>query len=980
MSPQKIAISANFTIEPILPTMQEMLGKVEIRHEIEIAPYNQIFQQLLDSSGSFHDNLTGVNVIFLRLEDLINRGDDRAEFSQSDLEQIRSIAFELTRAFECGENYKVPLYIFLCPASAAIADDAELSTIFGEIELTMVAAIGSLSNVYFFPASAYFSRYPVKNYDNPKGYALGKIPYTEQFYSALAIELVRKLSILSRKPYKVLALDCDNTLWTGVCGEDGTDGISFCDSRISLQNFAVEQSKAGMLICLCSKNNEEAVWDVFEKRHEMPLKREHIVGHRINWELKSSNLRALSDELQLGLDSFVFIDDDPVICAEVQQNCPEVLTVLLPSKLTSIPALLDHLWIFDRLKVTDEDRDRSNSYKREAERRIVQEQSPDFNAFLESLELVCDIAPVRPETISRVSQLSLRTNQFNSTTIRRSESEMRDFLKDDANEIYTIDVRDRFGDYGLVGVVMCRIDPDAINVESFMLSCRVLGRGVEHRIVRELAQKATDAARRFVRIEYRQTDKNVPIRNFLNDIGEEYKVDSGEKILFELPVEAASMVAPKSRAATKIPKISAAVRDQNTDTKEGWAELHAAYFEIAASLANRKWDDQVISRHDVSRELLETDFTSPRTQIETRLCSIWESHLKATGIGIHDDFFKLGGDSLLAVSIFVNIEDEFGLQLPLSALIESPTIAKLSGLIEAGKTGPSSKYLVPIQSNGTQRPLFCMHAAGGNVLFYRDLASELGDDQPVFGLQARGVADKQETAHECVEEMAREYLAEIRSVQPAGPYRLCGSSFGGLVAFEAARQLRKSGEDVEILALFDTYAPGYLKQNAAKMSGLGNMLQRTINIRNQILEIRTARARAVFLLSRIEKLRVRLKRRFLWKKNQFSIQYGKATGKELPADILRNHKAIEKALQTYYPTGYDGKVTLFRASEQPKNVDADLYLGWAKFTTGEIIAEDVKGSHGALTVYPFAKHLADKFLPYLIDTKTNGNRYPSSVA
>lgn len=362
-------------------------------------------------------------------------------------------------------------------------------------------------------------------------------------------------------------------------------------------------------------------------------------------------------------------------------------------------------------------------------------------------------------------------------------------------------------------------------------------------------------------------------------------------------------------------------------------------------------------------------YVAARNEVESELVRMWERLLKMSPIGIRDDFFELGGDSLISVSLIVEIENQFGIGLPLSSLVGSPTIEKLAiELGQGGSTG-SWKYIVPLQTDGKQSPLFCMHAAGGNVLFYRDLATELGNGQPFYGLQARGVMDKSETAHDRVEDMATDYLEEIRSLQPSGPYHLCGASFGGLVAFEAARQLLDMGETVGTLALFDTYAPGYLVPagQEAQTHPLKSLVFRVKGISNQIREIGDWKARLEFVRSKAAKVNKRVKRKIAWTKNQFAIEYNKATGRELPPDMMRNHAAIQTAMDTYMPEKFDGNMILFRASEQPPIANFDQHLGWGAFVNGEVTAVVVKGTHGALTSYPFATDLAVKLRPFLLE-------------
>lgn len=353
---------------------------------------------------------------------------------------------------------------------------------------------------------------------------------------------------------------------------------------------------------------------------------------------------------------------------------------------------------------------------------------------------------------------------------------------------------------------------------------------------------------------------------------------------------------------------------------------------------------------------------APKNEVEAKLINIWEKLLDLSPIGVADNFFDLGGDSLISVSLFVEIEEAFHLDLPLSTLINAPTIKQLAQFICEEKHKASWKYIVPLQTMGARTPIFLVHAAGGNVLFYRDLAREMGANQPVYGLQARGVADKAETAHDRVEDMAADYLDEMRKLQPVGPYRVCGSSFGGLVAFEIAVQLERLGEKVETLGLFDTYAPGYLDEHAvAGGAGTGRFIAHIRTIIAQLREIKSTKDRVYFVISKGQKVKKSLKRKVIWKKNQFAIEYNRATGRDLPVNVMRNHEAIQRALDAYRPGRYAGDITIFRASEQPKNTKFDPSLGWAELVDGDVVTEVVKGSHGALTVHPYAADLAAKF-------------------
>ena len=211
------------------------------------------------------------------------------------------------------------------------------------------------------------------------------IPYTPECYAAIGTALVRTIFNLKKDPFKVIVLDCDNTLWKGVCGEDGPLGVEVTAPYRALQEFMIGQMNAGMLLCLCSKNNEKDALDVFDQRTDMLLKPEHLVSWRINWKSKSENIKSLAKELNLGLDSFIFIDDNPVDCADVKINCPSVLTLQLPRNTELLSSFLNHIWAFDHMGSTEEDQNRTRMYQESTQRQQYFEQSVSLKDFVKGL-------------------------------------------------------------------------------------------------------------------------------------------------------------------------------------------------------------------------------------------------------------------------------------------------------------------------------------------------------------------------------------------------------------------------------------------------------------------------------------------------------------------------------------------------------------------------------------------------------------------
>jgi FkbH-like protein len=403
--------------------------------------------------------------------------------------------------------------------------------------------VASISGVYLV-ASAELSRlYPVAKYHDQHADRLGHIPYTRAFFTALGTMIARRIYALRHPPRKVIVLDCDQTLWQGVCGEDGAHGITLDPPRQHLQAFLVAQHEAGMLLCLCSKNNPADVFEVFERRPEMPLRREHIAAWRINWRPKSENIKELAHELGLGLDSFIFIDDNPVECAEVQANCPEVLILTLPAEPAKIPRFLDHVWAFDHLKVTAADRARTAAYRRHADRERLRETSLTFEDFLAGLELEVEISAMLPEQVARVAQLTQRTNQLNVYPARRGESEIRHLVQSGALECWVVSARDRFGDYGLVGAMLFKTGSEAIEVETFLLSCRALGRRIERRMLAQLERLAQARGLAYVVVPYLPPPKNKPALDFLTSAGAAVREPSDGGWVFRFPVESPATVA-----------------------------------------------------------------------------------------------------------------------------------------------------------------------------------------------------------------------------------------------------------------------------------------------------------------------------------------------------------------------------------------------------------------------------------------------------
>jgi len=416
--PPAVAVAATFTAEPLLPGLRLILREAGLPFDVAFAPYNQVFQELLSAGGLLAANRGGVNLVLLRLEDFVRDQADRARAR----EILDRTARELAGAL-AGHAARVKEQTILAVFPPSPAAPPDLRPDLERSNAALRDAARALPGVHLLEPGDIDALASGEQYDTQRD-QLAHIPFTDEYFAALALAVARRVHALAVPARKVLVLDCDNTLWHGVVGEDGVDGLALPDRLLAVQKFAVEQQARGTLVCLSSKNAERDVLDVFEKRPDMVLRMQHIVAHRINWEPKPAGVAALARDLNLGLDSFVFLDDNPVECAQMKAELPQVVTLQLPEG-DGVGAFLSRLWIFDKVAVTSEDARRTDMYRESAARKQLEVASTDIGQFIASLGIVIDIAPPGESEWPRVAQLTQRTNQFNFTTRRRNESEMR---------------------------------------------------------------------------------------------------------------------------------------------------------------------------------------------------------------------------------------------------------------------------------------------------------------------------------------------------------------------------------------------------------------------------------------------------------------------------------------------------------------------------------------------------------------------------
>lgn len=681
---QKInqVVTATFTAEPVKNSLEFWMTKFGF--ETALTFEKEIFKQLLDPTSPVRIN-KGINIILLRFDDWLRVEEGfETDFKMDSLVQVKikkNIEDFLNALKTALEKSSATYIVVICPPSP-LAVDSKSDFNHQELEQMLSESLQGINEVYSITSAEIFDLYPVENYYDLQADKMGQIPYKQIFFDCLGAVIARKIISIRGLPYKVIALDCDQTLWKGVCSEDGVGGIEIDPYRRQLQEFVLKQTEAGMLLCLCSKNNEKDVWDVFNGSKEMLIKADHIVASRINWERKSDNLKSLAEELQLGLNSFIFIDDNPMECMEVKAHCPQVLTICLPEKDDEIPVFLKNIWAFDRVDVTEVDRKRTELYKQNIKRNVFQQEAMSYRDFLNGLELKVNISELTDNEIGRAAQLTKRVNQFNFTTIRRTEAELRKLNEKPEVTLYTVNASDRFGDYGLVGLMIgCEVET-GFEIDTFLLSCRALGKGLEYRMLSKIGELAALKGYSVVEVQLIPNSKNIPAQQFLNQIGAKYLRNTSSRLSYSFPVEFLKKLAfedyLKDENNNQEPSVAVAEVGNNfnwsiVDVFEDIAKNFNTPVKIHSKI-NSLSHDKVSNR---------AEYIGPRNEIEAKIAKIWQEVLDLEPIGVEDNLFELGGESIKAIQILSRMREEFEVDIPMSVLFEGAlTVAGLAVAVE----------------------------------------------------------------------------------------------------------------------------------------------------------------------------------------------------------------------------------------------------------------------------------------------------------
>jgi FkbH-like protein len=537
LEPQvRIAYLGSHTLEPLpdYVTVRNACDGIVTRHMV--GEFNQYFQCVLDEQSGLVAFDPHLIFLSLSMRDLAPRichqfGLLSDEAKREESRKILSIISEWIAAAEKTTNASLVICNFCAPERAQIGI-ADLKSDSGETEfylrlnLDLLQLLRPNSRAFLLDLDRVASRVGKSAMFSPQMYYLARMEWEERLLPELADELTRYVRALLGRTRKCLVLDLDNTLWGGVLGEEGPAGIKVgpgdpeSEAYLSFQHQVRALKSRGVILAIASKNNLEDVTEAFASRKDMPLKLDDFSAIEINWNNKHESLLKIAEGLNIGPESLVFVDDSPAECALVRQMLPEVTVVQLPPDPADFADLIKRIPEFETLQITEEDRRKARQYFENRKRRDRQRMFGDTRAYLRSLETKVTVRRPSPGDVPRIHQLFLKTNQFNLTTRRYSRSNVARFLSEPRHELYVVDASDHFGDMGTIGLVLIDTAADEPSIDSFLMSCRAMGREIETAIMNSIKHVYLTPGRvPALRAVYVPTAKNSPAKCFYEKQG-----------------------------------------------------------------------------------------------------------------------------------------------------------------------------------------------------------------------------------------------------------------------------------------------------------------------------------------------------------------------------------------------------------------------------------------------------------------------------
>src|SRR5262245_57517158 len=557
---RRLAVLRSFTVEPVIPMLRAAAFVNGIDLNIQVGQFNAYVQEVLDQHSSLYNFAPDIVILAVQTRDLVPELWTRyTELTVPDVQEVmdrvRTEFDHWIKTFRSHGNAHLILHNLETPhfPNQGVLDSqlptrqvAAIQKINDEIQRLAVRHTG----VYILDYDALIARHGRNRWHDERKWLTARMPIAADHLKDLADEWLRFIHPIVGKTCKALVTDLDNTLWGGIIGEDGMEGISLGGEYPgtafqAVQRVMLDLYQRGVLLAVCSKNNLSDAMEALEKHPGMLLKPEHFAACRINWDDKAVNLRAIATELNIGVDSLAFLDDNPVERERIRSDLPEVTVLDLPDDPMEFSKVLRETPVFERLTLSEEDKVRGRYYAEQRQRLELERSASSLEDFFRSLRQEIEISSVTPPTLTRVSQLTQKTNQFNLTTRRYNEQQIAQFVDSPEWGVYAVRVKDRFGDNGLVGVVIVHDTEEIAEIDTFLLSCRVVGRTVETAILSFLINQSRKKGQMKLQGWFLPTKKNDLAKGFFAQHKFQVSEENGIGALWSLDLDKHGIVCPE---------------------------------------------------------------------------------------------------------------------------------------------------------------------------------------------------------------------------------------------------------------------------------------------------------------------------------------------------------------------------------------------------------------------------------------------------
>ena len=555
----KLAILRSFTVEPIVPLLRAEAFAYGIDLEVHVGDFNTYVQDMLDSQSSLYRFAPNAVVLAVRTDQAAPElwrdfADLAPEAAEQAAERVVRGYEQWIGAFRKYSQAALIVHSLERPSSPSLGvlddqSEAGQSGLIRQVNRELRRIAAGFHGVYSLDYDALVARHGSERWHDERKWLTARLPIAAGYLFQMAREWMRFIVPLGGRTAKVLVVDLDNTLWGGVIGEDGMAGIKVGAeypgaAYQALHRALLDLSRKGILLAVCSKNNLDDAMEALEKHPGMLVRAKHFAALRINWTDKAQNLREIAQELNVGIDALAFLDDNPFEREQVRAALPEITVIDLPKNPLEYAAAVRNCAAFERLALSAEDQQRTEMYVAQKERAGAEQNFQSKEDFFRYLEQEAELEPVTDLTLARIAQLTQKTNQFNLTTRRYTETQIAEMAKQPDWRIFSIKVRDRFGDHGLVGVAITHDVGEQCEVDTFLLSCRVIGRTVESALLAHLAASAAERGRKRLEGWFLPTKKNAPARDFYEQHGFELRATNCEGSLWALDLTSCAPLCP----------------------------------------------------------------------------------------------------------------------------------------------------------------------------------------------------------------------------------------------------------------------------------------------------------------------------------------------------------------------------------------------------------------------------------------------------